>query len=591
MELADDALDGLPFDDLLDGLQTTGCWGATLSGALCTPAFQPGEGHFKHKFCERCRKEGFRVPAVRVCALRPGDDLRFCNAHGRTAWTNGARLVNQTQKCTSPRLVIFEAARVPEEVAAAAAALPAEWLQRDQGSAPFLKFAVKLGTVVPVQSSGATKRRRDPDEVATGHGTLTAPLMEQQQQSANGAVGHGSAAALARMAVREADTEDVAAVARAVNEAGFRRARDEQLSVCAATHGLLDEHARAVMHRMHCDATLRALNGAVCERRLGRVLATIERGAPLLSDQLNAGDLTHLALCCTCLLDVNTWSSVVESWGAAALAGGGDGGRRAGQPSCELACLAQGLALLNVSGTVSTASSLDESCRKCVRHTADRMQHALREEGDNIKWRQFETPAGVRLKTCASGGAIFSQFEMEVSSEVDAAVESAAGGLGAEAAQLLQQIFEYEGFRLKEAFSARDCLLQFDPDAATGVGLLERFCCQLHGQMCVRQLKELRPDGCQVLVFEWDAARGEVVRRRNEESLLANLSVLKLVFDAASRCWRLSATCIESGIPQLLLSLDELFDLTVIVAGECCRRVVEPFRQIIASRHVAKYTC
>ena len=66
------------------------------------------------------------------------------------------------------------------------------------------------------------------------------------------------------------------------------------------------------MHRMHCDATLRALNGAVCERRLGRVLATIEPGAPLLSDQLNAGDLTHLALCCTCLLDVNTWSSVVE---------------------------------------------------------------------------------------------------------------------------------------------------------------------------------------------------------------------------------------------------------------------------------------
>ena len=29
----------------------SGCWGAELSGEVCTPGFAPGQAHFKNKFC------------------------------------------------------------------------------------------------------------------------------------------------------------------------------------------------------------------------------------------------------------------------------------------------------------------------------------------------------------------------------------------------------------------------------------------------------------------------------------------------------------------------------------------------------------
>ena len=118
MEADLDALDGMPLDDLLieeqiEDLLTCGvptksaCWGSAISGALCTPSFVPGEGHFKNKFCPRCRCDGFDVAAERVCVLTTALRDGFANSNGRKIWTDDARLVNQTQKCTGPRLAIF----------------------------------------------------------------------------------------------------------------------------------------------------------------------------------------------------------------------------------------------------------------------------------------------------------------------------------------------------------------------------------------------------------------------------------------------------------------------------------------------------
>ena len=69
-EVAIDTLLG-DVDEVLSGIGS-GCWGAELSGGqVCTPDFQQGNGHFKNKFCAKCREHGITIAADRVCVLTP----------------------------------------------------------------------------------------------------------------------------------------------------------------------------------------------------------------------------------------------------------------------------------------------------------------------------------------------------------------------------------------------------------------------------------------------------------------------------------------------------------------------------------------
>ena len=156
-----DALDGLPIDDLLENVfeypiappsstsSHCDCWGSAISGTSCTPSFVPGEGHFKNKFCPRCRSDGINVEARRLCILTPALSDVFANSNGRAVWTDDARLVNQTIKCSGPRIAIFKVS-LPPELQAASGPIPSEWLRQDGPGAAHVHFAVKLGTLVPI---------------------------------------------------------------------------------------------------------------------------------------------------------------------------------------------------------------------------------------------------------------------------------------------------------------------------------------------------------------------------------------------------------------------------------------------------------
>ena len=101
LELADN-VDGL-LDDLLQMTNpssespSTGarmevsCWSQQIVGPDhdCIPWFVVGAGHFKNKFCERCRTDGIMVAAERVCLATPA--LKDQYAQIRTQSGSGRR--------------------------------------------------------------------------------------------------------------------------------------------------------------------------------------------------------------------------------------------------------------------------------------------------------------------------------------------------------------------------------------------------------------------------------------------------------------------------------------------------------------------
>ena len=129
--LADEVLDdvlpdffettaGSEFNVLVAGQQNM-CWGRLLSAnnTVCTPDYVVGRGHFKNKFCPTCRACGFSVPASRLRALHTSHHEAFQNGMGSGLWTEHKessvrfRLVNQTLKCSGPRIIILHHASVP----------------------------------------------------------------------------------------------------------------------------------------------------------------------------------------------------------------------------------------------------------------------------------------------------------------------------------------------------------------------------------------------------------------------------------------------------------------------------------------------
>ena len=141
------------------------CWGAHLladdeDATACTPGFVMGKRHFKSKFCPVHKREMW-IPADRVRALPDKLASKVLNNRSGGVWNvmrlpldNGEaryRVVNNTEGCILPRLVVFEEAppaHLPWEP------LPPN-LVIDNGC---VQFSVSRGTVVPTLVEG------------TGHG-------------------------------------------------------------------------------------------------------------------------------------------------------------------------------------------------------------------------------------------------------------------------------------------------------------------------------------------------------------------------------------------------------------------------------------
>ena len=96
------------------------CWGQLLGGGSHAPA-EPTSAAFRQRFCSTCRRDGLLVPASRVRIV--DSSLTPCNTHsggvyntphGGNAWP-AHRLINHTQNCVGPRLVVLreETADVP----------------------------------------------------------------------------------------------------------------------------------------------------------------------------------------------------------------------------------------------------------------------------------------------------------------------------------------------------------------------------------------------------------------------------------------------------------------------------------------------
>ena len=139
------------------------CWGSLITGNSnqCIPGFVPGKGHFKNHFCSSCRSFGLALPTQRVRAIERGQHESFENCGGRGLWSESAaagiehryRLVNQTQKCTGPRLLIMQNASAPSDIAFAQ--MPARWLSQD---AQTIRLIISKGTLTPADSATASTR-------------------------------------------------------------------------------------------------------------------------------------------------------------------------------------------------------------------------------------------------------------------------------------------------------------------------------------------------------------------------------------------------------------------------------------------------
>ena len=113
----------------------------------CTAGFKAGSNHLTSKFCGVCCTIGIRVPAGRVRAL--ADDCKLSNGHGKSPWSAGGwRVVNNTTRCQGPQVVLFKHAPTAEEPFFVN--MPAEMISTDEQGESFVHFAIKHGTLTPV---------------------------------------------------------------------------------------------------------------------------------------------------------------------------------------------------------------------------------------------------------------------------------------------------------------------------------------------------------------------------------------------------------------------------------------------------------
>jgi hypothetical protein len=116
------------------------------------------------QFCGCCRALGVQVPLLRIRALDRVQHEQFENTGGRGLWSERRfqgmdplcfRLINQTQKCTGPRLIILQSAATSDHLPWAQ--MPPRWLP-GVGLLPGgdkIRLIVSKGTLTPAGAAGA----------------------------------------------------------------------------------------------------------------------------------------------------------------------------------------------------------------------------------------------------------------------------------------------------------------------------------------------------------------------------------------------------------------------------------------------------
>ena len=107
------------------------------------------------QFCGCCRALGVQVPLLRIRALDRVQHEQFENTGGRGLWSKSGsplcfRLINQTQKCTGPRLIILQSAATSDHLPWAQ--MPPRWLLLGGDK---IRLIVSKGTLTPAGAAGA----------------------------------------------------------------------------------------------------------------------------------------------------------------------------------------------------------------------------------------------------------------------------------------------------------------------------------------------------------------------------------------------------------------------------------------------------
>ena len=164
--------------------ESSRCWGGMLGGdsSRCEPLEPTAQKciHFKERICTRCTASGILVPRARIRVLEAQHNSVFTNRPTQGLWTQthtslpGFRVVNQTQGCPGPPLVIFET--VPEAEALARFSL------RHVESGDVVHLQLCRGTFVP--RSCAKRMRSDTGPMARALPPMGPPPKKMQMPSA-----------------------------------------------------------------------------------------------------------------------------------------------------------------------------------------------------------------------------------------------------------------------------------------------------------------------------------------------------------------------------------------------------------------------
>lgn len=554
------SFNSIPLEDLIDdvlGDDFIGrCWGSELSGRICTPDFSPGTNHLKNKFCEICRRDGFAVLAERVRSVERKE--AFPNTNGRSVWTRGSRLCNQTMKCVGPAVVIFEDHNAAE-ISTASAPVPDHWLRRDASGALYVHFNIKLGTVCPAPTSAADafKRARD-DDSSQDERRLVCPPRTALTVSRGDALDGGWRGDV------HASEEDHAALCAALCHTQIQEELQGRLSLCAATLGSLSSADRSVMHRMFRQAMERQLSLSVGEACLSRVMrAVVQSNGDLSPGRVAKGGAyastgsvadIQLHLFCNLLCDEAVWTEFVKHLSEHRRIGLVD--KTSFAPHQELSQVTESLRLLSFSKSAQAAAAVqviaatgactpaalgEERWRSAVRHTAELIERML--QAVDTPWEEDVSFA----RTCVSDGVLYCHTDAELTG-TDETLDEISG----RANELIDRSFVLFGFL---PVTGREGLFRISKTPASGGVMDGMFPWEklYAGTHILEVLREEKPDGVRCAYIDWDLERDRPLSF-NEEKQLVNLSVCSLHFDVCSRTWRVA--CMDSYVlPSWLHSL------------------------------------
>ena len=271
------------------------CWGGLLAGntSMCSPGFKIGVNHFKGKLCAACLAHGVLVPAERICALDPSAHSEIANKNSGGLWTAMAtdsgtefRVLNQTAKCTGPRLVCFKAT-APD---GPWAAMPPGWVVDG-----CLLLDCRKGTMVP---AAVMQQRADPSTacaltaaVAVGTGTAhelgPSWTIASSQAAVAGAVEAGAGGSSASSRSDSSGPTPVATESGSDRGSGDHRHTSTSLGALLSAHDTLSQLIERQLSVSGGDGLVNAAGDAVTLsddhlRLLRRVLPPLRASADAL---------------------------------------------------------------------------------------------------------------------------------------------------------------------------------------------------------------------------------------------------------------------------------------------------------------------